>query len=96
MPNSVYTDTGVRITIDIDHAGYSSRSSLFSITWIFGCQYNNSNMPDVRASAMTASESLFVCQLLADYCRIFCYEVVLVKCDEHARSGPMQPGGQIG
>ena len=96
MANSVYTDTGVRITIDIDDAGYSSLSSLFSVTWTFGCQYNNSNMPDVRASAMTASESLFVCPLVADYCRILRHGLVLVKCDENARTGPMQPGGRIG
>ena len=63
--NSVYTDTGVRITIDIDDAGYSSKSSLFSVIWTFGRQYNNSNMPDVRASAMTASESLIVCPVMA-------------------------------
>ena len=101
-PNSVYTDTGVRITIDIDDAGYSSLSSLFSVTWIFGCQYNNSNMPDVRASATTASKSLFVCQLLADCCRIFQHDLVvvknpisLVKCDENDRSGQMRLGGQI-
>ena len=64
-PNSVYTDAGVRITIDIDDTGYSFLSSLFSVTWIFGCQYNNSNMPDVRASAVTVSESLCVCPLMA-------------------------------
>ncbi len=46
-PNNVYTDTGGRITIDIDDAGYSSLSSLFSAAWNFGCQYNNINIPDV-------------------------------------------------
>ena len=101
-PNSVYTDTGGRITIDIDDAGYSSLSSLFSVTWILGCQHNNSNMPDVRASATTASKSLFVCPLLADCCRIFQHDLVLVKnpislvsYDENARSVPVQFGGQV-
>lgn len=50
-----YTDAGGRITIDIDDAGYSSLNSLFSVTCTFCCQYNNSNMPDVMARAMTAS-----------------------------------------
>lgn len=44
--NSVYTDTGVRITDDIDDAGFAVLSPLFSVTWDFGCQYNNSNIPD--------------------------------------------------
>ena len=76
--NSVYSDAGGRITIDIDDAGYSSLSSLFSVTWILGCQYNNSNMPDVRASATTASKSLFVCQLLAENTpRTSCHRAVV-------------------
>ena len=65
-PSSVYTDAGIRITNDIGDAGYSSLNSLFSVTCTFGCQYSNSNMPDVRASAMTASGSLFVRPLMAD------------------------------
>ena len=48
-PNSVYTDTGVRITIDIDEAGKVALSPYHSATWNFRCQYNNSNMPDALA-----------------------------------------------
>lgn len=45
-PNSVYTDTGVRITIDIVDAENAALSSYRSVTWDIGCQYNNSSMPD--------------------------------------------------
>ncbi len=45
-PNSVYTDTGVRITDDIDDAGFVVLSPLFSVTWCFHGQYNNSNITD--------------------------------------------------
>lgn len=46
-PNSVYTDTGIRITIDIGDAGIAVLSSWLSVTWHSGRQYNNNNMPDV-------------------------------------------------
>jgi hypothetical protein len=46
-PNSDYTDIGGRITIDIDDAANEVLNSYFSVTWSFGFQYNNSNMPDV-------------------------------------------------
>jgi hypothetical protein len=45
-PNSVYTDTGVGITNDIDDATFAGLCSGLSATWNFCCQYNNSNMPD--------------------------------------------------
>ncbi len=44
--NSVYTDTGVRVTDDIDDAGFAVLILLLSVTWYFCGQYNNSNMPD--------------------------------------------------
>lgn len=44
-PNSVHTDPGVRITIDIDDAGNVALISFRSVTWDFRCQYINSNMP---------------------------------------------------
>lgn len=53
-PNSVYTDAGVRITIDIDDAVCVALSSLLSVTWNIGCQYNNFNMPDTCRRAMSA------------------------------------------
>jgi len=46
MANSVYTDTGVRITIDIDDAENTALSPYYSVTWDISCQYNNFNMPD--------------------------------------------------
>ena len=55
-----------------------------------GDQFGNA-----AAFAMSAFEKS-ARPLLADYCRIFRNDVVLVKCDENARSGPMQTGGQIG
>lgn len=53
-PNSVYTDARVRITIDIADAGYIALSTLLSVTWNIGCQYNNINMPDNCPRAMSA------------------------------------------
>ena len=47
MANSVYTDTEVRITDDIDDACFAVLSPLSSVTWDFGCQYNNSDIPDI-------------------------------------------------
>lgn len=49
-PNSVYTDTGVRIAIDIADAENAARSSCHSVIWDIGCQYSNSNMPDAFLS----------------------------------------------
>ena len=46
-PNSVYTDAGVRISIDMGDAENVALISCHSVTWDFGCQYNNVNMPDV-------------------------------------------------
>jgi len=46
IPNSVYTDAGGRITIDIVGALCVALSPLISVTWNIGCQYNNFNMPD--------------------------------------------------
>ena len=52
--NSVYTDTEVRITIDIPDAGFIALTPLFSVTWNIGCQYNNFNMADNCRKAMSA------------------------------------------
>lgn len=46
MPNSVYTDTGGRITIDIDDAEFVVLYSIISVAWYLCCQYNNSNIMD--------------------------------------------------
>ncbi|AXS80627.1 hypothetical protein [Dechloromonas sp. HYN0024] len=54
LSNSVYTDAWVRITIDIAEAGYVAPSTLLSVTWYIGCQYNNINMPDNCPRAMSA------------------------------------------
>lgn len=61
----ICTDTEVRITDHIDDAGFAVLGSLYSVTWHCGCQYNNSNMPDVNQKAMTAIGGLFLCLLLA-------------------------------
>jgi len=44
--NSVYTDPGVRITIDIDDAEFPLLCSWLSITCYLCVQYNNNNIPD--------------------------------------------------
>ncbi len=54
LSNSVYTDAGGRITIGIVDAGFVALSSLFSVTWNIGYQYNNINMPDNCNRAMSA------------------------------------------
>ena len=46
MPNSVFKDTKVRITIDIDDARNAVQSPWHSVTWNYGCQYNNRDIPD--------------------------------------------------
>lgn len=56
MPNSVYTDTGVRITIDIADAENSALSSYHSVTWDIGCQYNNSDMPGELSVSLYETE----------------------------------------
>ena len=43
---SVYTDAGMRMTIDVVHAVLTVMNPLLSVTWNVGCQYNNINMPD--------------------------------------------------
>ena len=45
-PNSVYTDAGVRITIDIVDVVFVALSALLLVIWNTGYQYNNFNMPD--------------------------------------------------
>jgi len=66
MANSVYTDAGVRITIDIFDAGFVALSPLLSVTWNIGCQYNNINMPDNCNRAMSLCGWGIKCPLLAD------------------------------
>lgn len=50
MANSVYTDTGVRVTDDIGDTVFALLISLNSVAWKFIGQYNNSNMPDTCGS----------------------------------------------
>lgn len=57
-PNSVCTDTGVRMTIDIDDAEQAILSKYHSVTWSFRYQYNNFNMPDALAVSPWLVKSL--------------------------------------
>lgn len=57
MPNSVYTDTGGRITIDIDDAENAALSTHHSVNWNIDCQYINSNMPDTFSISSDGTES---------------------------------------
>lgn len=52
--NSVYTDTGVRITIDIVDALFVALSPLFSVIYNISCRYNNINMPGNSRRSMSA------------------------------------------
>ena len=53
-PNSVYTDAGVRITIDIVDVVFVALSSLLLVIWNTGYQYNKINMLDNCRRAMSA------------------------------------------
>ena len=48
-PKCDYTDTEIRITIDIDGADNEALSSQRSVAWHFHRQYSNSNMSDALA-----------------------------------------------
>lgn len=58
MSNSVYTDAGFRISIDIYDAKDGAVSPYHSVTWKSGCQYNNQNMPDALADLLLRSKLL--------------------------------------
>lgn len=53
-PNSVYTDVGRRIRVDIVDAVLAVLSPFSAVTWDIDCQYNSINIPDNGPKAMTA------------------------------------------